>query len=98
MPGELPRQALVPGMVVSGGKGKDEGGDRPLTEVSSYLYSDKIQKQWFVVLFCFSPVAADFFHCLAVFPTLRYLAAFLAGSFWFSSSFWSLEYYAFCRL
>lgn len=50
--------------------------------------------------FVFPLVATDFFfHCLADFPTLKYLAAFLPGSFCFTSFLlWSLECYGFCRL
>lgn len=45
MPNELLRQVCVLWIVVSGGKCKNGWGDWPLTEVSSYLCSDKIQKQ-----------------------------------------------------
>lgn len=51
MPDELPRQARVPGMVVSGGKCKDEGGDRPLTGPLRTYTLIKSKSSGFVLFF-----------------------------------------------
>lgn len=72
------------------------GEETGCPQESSYFSSDKIQKlccgsNWLKAMWIFSSGSRFFFHCLAVFPAVTYLAAFHPASFCFSFLFGSLD-------
>lgn len=98
MPDELLRQACAFSILVFSGKCKNGWGESGCSQKSLCIFTQIKSRSGVVVAtglspWAFSPVFANFFfHCLALFPAVPYLAASFSGSFCFSFVFWSSEW------